>query len=378
MTFSLRKGILYGFIAGLTMKITTATKYIISTIILLWFMTANAVIVKDLYKVQIPVKDYSAQVKQQAILTSFKQILIKVSGNSNVVNLPEMQSVFANADAVVKTYSYIETNGTDDQQQIMLQISFDPKAIQEILTTAKQSIWGNDRPSVLLWLAISNDRGQTDLINSNDPLGPIVKNNSVRRGLPIVMPILDLSDMSRVSVNDIATTNLQTIKLASQRYNPSAILIGYINATDKNSFVSNWSLVVNNETLTWSLSGDTPQQIISQITDNVADALATIDVTTTQKPEANQLIMTIDNVNDLRTYVTVARYLQSLQIFTKVSLIDTTPTDIKVGLTTNVSLEKLKKVLDLDKKLEAVAQAEDSDVSKGNIELHYKWIAAAQ
>ncbi len=338
----------------------------------LWISTASAALVKSLYSAQIPVPDTTSQAQQKAMSTALKQVLVKVSGDSNIINMPALQPDISQAESLIQSYSYNEP--TDDKDPLLLQVQFEPGAINQLLTKVQKRPWSKDRPLTLIWLAVTDNQGNTQQINDNSPEAQIIKQDAALRGLPIIFPILDLQDLNNISINDIQIANPPAIKTASSRYNANAILVGYIHATIDNNWQSNWTLMSGDTTLTWSIPGTDENQILTTVTDDVANALATTAtarspaVKTTATSSAAEVTIQIDDVTDMDQYAAIMKYLQNLASVKKAELLDTSPTNIIVKLTCAGTTTQLISALNLDKKIVPT----DSDTTESNANLFYK------
>lgn len=307
--------------------------------------------VQSLYSAQIPVANYSTQSRQQAIPKALQQVLIKISGNSKVISLPQIQTAIPQAKTILQSYSYSEREDTNNQKTLLLQLNFDPKGIQQILQDANQSLWSKDRPLTLIWLDVRDMQGNNTLINDNNSVAVTLKNNTNRRGIPIILPILDLEDLNKVTPNDIATFNLPLIEAASKRYNTNTILMGYVHIAPNGQWQSKWTLISNGEPIDWNIPGNNIQQILTVITDDVADELASRYATLTQQTTSNQLTITIEDIGDLATYIKAMQYLRNLSIITKMQLLNVTPTSIKLLIISNGEESSLINALNANKKL---------------------------
>jgi hypothetical protein len=347
-------------------------KIIISLFILFWFTASHAVIVPALYSSQILVADYSATTRHQAFATALQQVLIKVSGNSKVITLPGIQDNMAQADSMVQSYSYSEQEGSDNQKTLLLQVEFNAKAVQQILHDANQAVWNRDRPLVLVWLDITDPEGNSNLIDNNNPIIKILEDNAKLRGIPIILPLLDLDDLNNVTTNDIATNNLAAIKTASTRYNTNTILIGNIANLADGKWQSEWTLLNNDATSNWTITNDDINQVLTNITDDVADTLAAHSAVVSNAVVSKQITVFINNVNDLNTYVAVIKYLLRLNTVTKIQLLSVNPIGIKLRVTSQGGLTQLTQAINQDRKQLTSTTTQDDDT---DVDVTYKWVA---
>ena len=227
----------------------------------------------SLYAAATPVANQSAQERDKAFTRDLAQVLIKVSGNPNAAQVAALSSVLSNAGGLVVEYRYgaVPLNQGGGQE---LWARFDAKAVDKALIQGGQGTWGEGRPTVVAWV-LDGDTIVAD--NPNAPIVSAMRKDARQRGLPLVMPLMDLTDQKRVSGFDIRTLFLPALKSASQRYGAHAMLIGVIKSADV-GVQSQWTLVFGNNSTPFQETADTPQQAgaaaVGQATTLLAQQLA--------------------------------------------------------------------------------------------------------
>jgi hypothetical protein len=335
-------------------------------ILLLYTMPIKAVVVPSLYEAQLPMANFSDQARQQLFSKALQQVLIKISGNIAIATLPEIQSRLESADSLVSSYDYIENDN-----KILLDIKFNSKGVQQILRNAKQALWGNDRPLILVWLDIND--GNSDAIlasNSDSFLVSILKNNAYRLGLPIMLPMMDSSDLNNISVNDIKQANLSVIQTASQRYGVNTILVGYIFKLPQNSWQSKWTLLTTGDTQSWDLTGnDDIEQILTKATNNIASILAAQFAILNDNALQSQLTVLVTGVANLSECAAVIKYISNLNTVTDVELVNTSPNYVKFQVTSMDGMQGLIDEIDNGNKLITAQPI----VQDAKADLFYRW-----
>jgi len=133
---------------------------------------------------------------------------------------------------------------------------FDPQAVDKALIQGGQGTWGQGRPNVVVWVL---DGSTIVADNPNAPIVSSMRQEARQRGLPLIIPLMDLTDQKQVSGFDIRTLFLPALQSASQRYGAHAMLIGVINSADV-GVKSQWTLVFDNNSMPFQETADTPQQ----------------------------------------------------------------------------------------------------------------------
>ncbi|MCK4607850.1 MAG: DUF2066 domain-containing protein [Gammaproteobacteria bacterium] len=347
----------------------------LATIALFWSLTAQAVVVPDLYQTQLPVSDLSTQTMQQTFPKALLQILIKVTGNTQIATLPDIKQALTTAGTVVDKYNYLEKTTPDGQKQLSLEVKFDPKSVQQLLTTTNQPIWGVNRPLILIWLEVTDQNGDNIISSSNND-GAVTKTleqNAKQLGLPIILPMMDLQDINNVSTSDITESNLSAIKIASDRYQVNTIVLGHIIQTPNQTWQSSWSLMVAGDVINWNFNANSVVEILTTLTDNMATALAQRFAIQSNNSLSsaltNKVTILVANVNGLNQYADILNYLQSLSAVSKATVINVGPGHVKLQITCADGAEKLVNAIGSENRLSATPPVSNEP----NINLFYRW-----
>lgn len=224
---------------------------------------------ESLYAAATPVANQSAQERDKAFKRDLAQVLVKVSGNPNAAQVAALSNVLSNAGNLVVEYRYRAVPVSQGGGQ-ELWAHFDAKAVDKALIQSGQGTWGKGRPTVVAWVL---NGGSIVADNPNAPIVSAMTKNANKRGLPLVIPLMDLTDQKRVSGFDIRTLFLPALQSASQRYGAHAMLIGVINSADV-GVQSQWTLVFDNNSTSFQETADTPQQAAAEAVGHTTTLLA--------------------------------------------------------------------------------------------------------
>jgi len=218
--------------------------------------------VDALFEVSVPVENQSNSKRRIATRKALVDVMIRISGQSTAVSNAIVKSNLAKASAYIQRYLYREEEivGNDGVigKQLMLDLFFDKMELRNLLSDAELPRWGANRPQVLLWIAIGDQkqrfligteaedmlpllmsRQPDDEINrlSNEDMVPeleieqvsidlkqILTQKAFRRGLPVILPLMDLEDSIAIDVADVWGRFVMPIRQASSRYEHDAIL----------------------------------------------------------------------------------------------------------------------------------------------------------
>ena len=189
---------------------------------------------------------------------ALEQVIIKSTGYRDAVHQPAARSVLDNAEFLLKEFN-------------AKQIEFAPDQTERLMQNLGLTLLGDDRPDLLVWL-VGKKGDETagasyDYLTPDGRLGELLKDDANVRGVPLLFPLLDLTDELTVTPSQIANLDLDVITAASERYGKEHILIGTI---DTQTGAAEWLFYDNGST--FSFNSDSPESI-TQVFNQVSDQL---------------------------------------------------------------------------------------------------------
>jgi hypothetical protein len=173
-------------------------------------LPVEAVDVPTLFSAQVPLDEEAENPREDAYRAALIQILARVSGSQLSENEEAIDEMFPVPAAYVMQFR----PGEEDT----LWVTFDGEAVERVLRASGQTVWGRDRPLTLVWLAVDWGQGEREIIAAGDPdrttreFRSIDRNRLLRervleiadkRGLPLVFPLLDTTDLQGITFSDI-------------------------------------------------------------------------------------------------------------------------------------------------------------------------------
>jgi len=196
-------------------------RYLIVLYLIFVSLPAQSVEVKDLYLAKVAVPSQSQSARDRAIKEAFKTVLVKVGGKPAILEEPYIKSSLAKYRQFVVAYRYEKK-----MSQLELVVTFDEQKVNNLFMEGEISIWGSLRPQVVVWLLYEEGISRRVLAdNETHELVDTVKSFSANRGLPIVMPLMDLTDSQQISMPDLWGRFYSPIYYASQRYHAENIVV---------------------------------------------------------------------------------------------------------------------------------------------------------
>ncbi len=350
-------------------------------------MTLEAVEVKDLYQASVAINSQNSSDRGPALQKALAAVMIKVGGEKSVLDNEIIKKSLSNFRLYLNQYQYQQkslqiADKQGNTKQLFLFASFNAEKINQLFQKANLPLWGSLRPQVLLWLV--DEQGLTRSIISNSSasnLSFMVNEFSAQRGLPIMMPLMDLTDANQIKLSDVWGRFQQPIKEASNRYRPEAIAVMRISnaslvkldftdkevtelsdcgllctqpQTKEQTYVLDWSLldwgvIKGQQKLSQPYKGVDPQALLQQGLSDITELIyQRYALSTTGQ---NDFVIEVKNIDSLVNYVDVFDFLNNLSSVKSVTLLSAKGSAWRFNLQLLGSTEALLASLKLNNKL---------------------------
>lgn len=327
--------------------------------------SVQAAEVPYLYQAEILVPDQLAKTRQLAIKKGLGTVLIRVTGDTDILNKPGVEPLTRQPDKYITQYRYRPVSAPVDEKgrasspppvtaARVLVVDFQQQAIENQLAKNNIAIWPASRPRILIWLTQENQgsrewvRFKTD-IAAQHQLDIALRN----RGLPSEVPLLDLEDESNLPLGVAGGLISDVIQSASMRYQPDAILAGRSYIDPNGEQQGNWLLIDGERHLRFYTSSPAGQNPFEPIVNQVADYFAaqyTRDATNPDQHTTGVDIRVLPLIN-ISHYASLTHYLEGLSAVKAVypTLISKEYTIFHIN--TDLNQEQFHNLIKLDKKL---------------------------
>jgi hypothetical protein len=316
-------------------------------------LAVHAVTGQHLFEAEVPVSSQQPAERSTALQRALAEVLVRVTGQRELPGQPAGRAVIGNAANYVQQYRYY-TIPDSTPPQLMLRVRFDGEGVQQALRQQGVAFWGDaERPDTLVWLAIE-DRGRRYIVAAQDgsEAGRKLELASRQRGIPLLFPLMDLEDQSRVRFSDLWGGFFEHAVEAAQRYTPQAILIGRLNRSRTGNWVARWNLQVAGKPSSWSNSDIRLAGVLDSGIDTVADTLASRLAVRDSGGFADTVSVRVDDIRTLDAYVRVSDYLASLTAVRGLQVEEVSPTSVRYALQLNGSLQGLTQTITIGTVLE--------------------------
>ena len=352
------------------MKITQTIGVLILLILSVNFSYAKQNL--DLYTGKVVVASEQDADRERAIQQAFAQVLVKLSGQSQTAVQFGLAAEPKRPSLWVQQYQYEEALDPEGQQKTYLVASFDSVAINNYLKKSKVSIWGGERPLTLVWMAVEENGVQAIVSESEEGLKTWLQwfaEDAKARAVPILFPVLDLTDKQIVAISDVWYHVSDVLQQAANRYQAQNVLSGRIYRNlQTDVWTGDWALSASGNKVVWQLESQTPRDLVRASVDRYVDELAKLAQSTPADNAQAHYTMRVDNIDDLQAYARVMTYLQSIEAVDTISPTQVTPNSVTFRLSLTTPLLLFQQKLTQDNVLSPLPKASDDEA------LYYQYL----
>ncbi|WP_025565478.1 DUF2066 domain-containing protein [Psychromonas sp. SP041] len=305
------------------------------------------------YQGLVPAEDSNEDKLREEAL---EQVLIKVSGNVDIVKLDGSKTLAKSIPDMLAQFGYQDIN--DKRFYFAL---FEKQAINSALIAMQQPIWGETRPSPLIWL-VNEDRQLTseNMVDSSQD-GAIswgLNKSQIERGITGKFPLVDLDDLLTVSVSDVSGRFYQTVADASKRYDAEYFVLANLTSINAQQWQLKWELVQynaqskKNQVLIKQTSNGDKAGVMSTMLGEIADYYAKQFAILENNGARSAQLLNINNINSLEKLMSINDILNNLNSVESFEVVSLNDKKLEVLVTLKGSLASLENALNAQPKLQ--------------------------
>ncbi|MDJ0750332.1 MAG: DUF2066 domain-containing protein [Woeseiaceae bacterium] len=326
--------------------------------------TASAVEMPTLFTAEVPLDKEADNPRADAYSAALVEILQKVSGTDVARDSELVEDLFPNPASYVMQFR----PGADES----LWVSFDGEAIENTLRSAGLTFWGAERPLTLVWLAVDWGQGTREIVGSDDPDRTQDESRSInrnrllrermleiaeKRGLPIVFPLLDTTDLQSVSFADIWGEFDDPILDASKRYDANSVLIGRIRPSSSRQ--SRWTYHFRGTVRSYR---GAPELVMAQIADLLAAEFAVGG-----NAPVDAVVLNVSGIVSVEAYGTVQSILKEVALIEDFAVTAVSGDTVSYRVDVRGGGERLRRAL----RFNGLVEQETVDPTQESFEFYY-------
>lgn len=311
---------------------------------------AAARVVDDLYSARVSVQDRSQASLDAAARDGLSEVLVKITGSREVLSLPVLDRAVRDARDLLQQFSY---QSSGDGRDLEIELRFSSETVRGLVIEAGAPLWTANRPQVLVWLVVDGPGGRQLVDAESYP--DVVANMQrafERRGLPLVMPILDLDDVVALSPGDVWRQGLAEIMQASARYPAEQILVGRVAALSGGRWLGDWLLYDGRSRADRPVSAGSADAFLEAGVDLVAGVVAGRFALTSSVAGSNSgARVEVSGVSNYSDYAAIVSWLESLELVEYANVEWLRGDRLTLRLVAQTDLQSLRPLIELNSRL---------------------------
>lgn len=340
-------------------------------LLLSWSSESLAERVSSLYEANVALLGHGEHAYQAAIEAAFEQVMIKVTGNQFIMTIGDMQNQRSRVNTFVKKDFYVKDESVAaDAKAGHLHVEFKAKAIDRMLRSAGQARWGADRPLVGVWLNVAKAGDSAHLLTAEDTsVWSMIQNAAMVRGLPIVLPVSDLSNLGADVVGAVSQENLKQLEQWSKPYATQALLVGNLIRAADGHWSAQWLFVDAGVMHHWRDRNDELHQIIEDGINDIADRLSNRQAILPDLETNQHVLLVVKQLDGIDQYAYLMRGLQRLSVVESARLKGLRPKQLQIEVVIRGTVSALISALQAHSPQCVITQLTEPGIAPQRVEL---------
>ena len=218
---------------------------------------------KGLYQVREPVSGEQSEERAAALQRAFDTLLLRLTGDAQASKREAVAELRKDPQQLISKYGY-------EHDHIV--VDFDPGTTERSLRSAGLSLWGANRPTLLVWWLNERVEG-TQLLGDDQRSAAPVRAAAQHRGLPLRLPLADLSEQLLATPDAFGANSRDTLGEASERYDADVPLAVHAREADSR-WQAQWNVWLDDEQRDGKAEAETLEGLADAVMLSVSEYLA--------------------------------------------------------------------------------------------------------
>lgn len=321
-----------------------------------------AVEFKNLYTVAIQVTDNTLDNRLNILPQAFETVMRRVASSHQVTLHPEYLNAKQHIDEYLSTYYYTEQSGA-----YLLTLEFNEAKLTNLLTKMGRKSFNKYRPQTLVWLVLEENNQPNFVTNgSQQELATKMVTIANKYGLPILFPLLDLTERLFITEADVINFNVSPLQQTAGRYNVDGVLIGKVNQI-AGIWHCEWRLLSGGQNIPWNNSGEDLEVELQVMFNHLAEnLLAGFGKLPAPNSTKSPIALRVKGINSVEDYAKVVLYLKKLPIIQQVEIGSVEGNQAIFTVLADLGKEEIIKVLYNDNVLNAESEIDATLIYRVN------------
>lgn len=262
-------------------------------------VAAQADTVSGLYQVREPLEGQGGEARAQATSKALDTLVLRLTGDPKAPQSPALAALRKDPQQIINQV------GTEAGPPESVLVEFDPGSTERALRQAGLALWGNNRPSILVWWLNDNVEG-SNLVGDGQGSAEPLRRAAQHRGLPLRLPLADLQEQLVANAKQLEGSDPAPLRAASERYGANALLAVHAHEAD-GKWQGKWQLWLGDQREQGSAEGTDQATLADAVMLAVSNRLAPRYVT---RPGASSDLQVQVQGMNLQRYAELAQVLE--------------------------------------------------------------------
>ena len=345
-----------------------------------------------LYEVEQFVPDQSDRARLAAAQRSLLRVLSRTTGLASVPRSATVAKALITPERFYTKYVYFDPRDLDTERRglidnassgadasLAVRFDFQPAAIKQLARDAQLPTWWSRRPLTMVWMVLDEPSGCKVINHSARKLRSELDARAKQRGLPTMLPLMDLQDSVQVNSAVVWGKFTDVLDQASERYMASQYLLGRFSVQEilgQRLYTGEWLVRSGDGESSQYLRGVDRDNLVRTGIDMATRHVLDQHLVFTNTPRQHDLV--VRGITGLRAYAGLLDYLRSLEFIDSVMLLGLQADALTLRVNTVATDRQLHALLIDDGQFDAapqILQILESPLHESLTHLEFVWLS---
>jgi uncharacterized protein len=315
----------------------------------------------DVYTGEVPVPNQDEATRTEAMTAALKQVLVKVSGDPQAAQRPEVQAALAAPAALIQAFYYrqdVDRSGPTPVLKLYYTANFEPRAINRLMASSGLSQWARERPTLMVWV-ISDSSGSNQFL-SDGQLAPLLRRGS-ERGIELKAATIGGDDGGMAQLTDVERGAVANLRPIASRYGAPGVLAGRLYQT-ADGVLGRFAYSDGEREESFEIRGTDRTAALHAAADETANRLAARYAFAAADSTPESVTALVRGLRSAADFARVQSYLASLSVVREIHLSAAAADSMSLQLSVAGGAERLRQIVPMNAVLSLAGETSDGAV----------------
>lgn len=325
------------------------------------------------YTVEVPVDNRQDAERERAVEAGLERVLGRMVGVYDGLEDHPAAALLEEAERYLEGFRYVRV---DDQ--LAVELRYEGPLIRRALGEREVPVWDSYRAPILLWVATEID-GDRQMVNPavtgpEQDLLERLQRGAEERALPLIFPLLDLTDRRRVGFLDVWGGFEESLEEGSARYGRGGVIAVGLRQAASGAWHGRWSILAGEQSRQFHVGPGPLEAVVEEGLNTAGRLLTERYAAIPGEHDGQQLELVLTGVDGVDHYLGALRHLESVRGVERVDVRRVDGDQLVISLIVERNPERVAEDLDESERL-WVEPLPAADVAGGGgqITRTYRW-----